>query len=142
METLCLHKTFAPVLTSLVQEDNLHATKRAVQTPNQPQTFSSTKVSCLQNTLGQWWHRACENNQPISDMTEGPFHEMEPTPNTACMTKNKTLRVDSPEPRVKSNTTALLSHRQKGFLLQQMETSTETMARHYAQSKRPWRTPS
>ena len=27
----------------------------------------------MQDMLGQWWQKACERNQPVSDFTERPF---------------------------------------------------------------------
>lgn len=36
----------------------------------------------------------CGRNQPISDSTQGPLHEMQPVPDIAQVAEN--LRVDSP----------------------------------------------
>lgn len=80
---------------------------------------------------GQRWHKARGSEQPIADLIVA-HHEMESTPDTAWMAKN--LRVGSPGPRVKQDTTAMLSHQQRGFLLQQMGTNTETIARHYTEN--------
>lgn len=41
----------------------------------------------------------------ISDVTSNPLHEIEPIPESVCVTKK--LRLDSPESRVKPNTTTL-----------------------------------
>jgi hypothetical protein len=50
-------------------------------------------VWSLQEKLVQWWHKACGSDQPISDVTLGPLHKMEPLPNTTWVSKN--LRLDS-----------------------------------------------
>jgi hypothetical protein len=48
-------------------------------------------VSCLEDMLGQWWHKVYGNNQPESDLSEGPSHKIEPIPDTAWETKNQRL---------------------------------------------------
>lgn len=65
----------------------------------------SKMVSCLQDMLEQRWHTSSGSNQPISDLTQGPLHEMEPVPNTAGVTKKLTLRAQGP----RINTTVLKS---------------------------------
>ena len=35
-------------------------------------------VYCLQDIQEQWSHTPYESNQPISDLTKGSLHEMEP----------------------------------------------------------------
>lgn len=50
-------------------------------------------VAYLQAILEQWWHKACGGNQATPDLTEGPFHKMEPIPDIAWMTKNQRLAI-------------------------------------------------
>lgn len=56
-------------LNALVQEDPLPATKGEVKTLTQLQTLWSAVVTWLQYELRQWWHKACERNQPKSGLT-------------------------------------------------------------------------
>lgn len=39
----------------------------------------------------QWWYTPCGSNKAISDLIEGPFHEVEPIANTSWVTKNLKL---------------------------------------------------
>lgn len=47
-----------------------------------------TMVYCLQEMLGQGWHKAWENNQAIFDMTIGQLPKMESILDTAWVVKN------------------------------------------------------
>lgn len=47
----------------------------------------------LQNLPVQWWHKAYGHNQPTSDLTVGPVHEMKPIPNTAWVANNLRLSI-------------------------------------------------
>lgn len=44
-------------------------------------------LSCLHETLVQYWHKSSKSNQPMSDWMLGPLHEREPMPDTAQVTK-------------------------------------------------------
>lgn len=57
------------------------ATEIETWAPTQPQTLAYN-LSCLQTMLGQSWHSNGGSRQPVSDLTEGPFYEKEPIPNT------------------------------------------------------------
>ena len=69
------------ILASLVLEGSLHGTEERKQQQQQqqqqqkpikpatkPVIYSGVRRA---DTLQQWWHKACWNNQPISDLTSG-----------------------------------------------------------------------
>lgn len=66
------------------------------QTATRPQPFWSIMVSCLQDTPVQWWNKAWENNQLITDLAEGSITPWDGTlsSNTTWVIEN--LRLDSP----------------------------------------------
>jgi hypothetical protein len=44
----------------------------------QPSHKLFTMVPFLQGMPGQWWHKAGGSDQPMSGLTQGPLHKMEP----------------------------------------------------------------
>ena len=63
--------------------------KRNVNTYPNKKTFDLQ--SFLQNILGQWWHKVCESNQAISDLTHSSFRDIEHIPATACVYKKQEI---------------------------------------------------
>ena len=51
-------------------------------------SYKTYNLSCLQDTLGQWWHRICGSSQPMTGATCDPYHIREPIPDTAWMVRN------------------------------------------------------
>ena len=100
-----VHMELSPLHSSIfdTRRDSACYQMRNVNT-NPATTLWSIVVSWLQDILGQWWHRAYGSNRPTSDLTSGPFHEMELITDTACHTTepipdtiwvNKNLRLVS-----------------------------------------------
>lgn len=50
--------------------------KPGQQPAMKPSTYN---LSCLQNMLGQWWHRICLSDQPMSVLTWDSLKEKEPS---------------------------------------------------------------
>lgn len=60
---------------------------------------------CLHDILGQWGHRTCGSNQPMSDLTSSQHHETEPILDTG---RPRTRDWLAQKPGVKPNTTLLV----------------------------------
>lgn len=66
----------------------------------------NSQVSCLQDNLVHWCHKAWASNQPIFELIHCPLHEMETITNTSWVTE--ILKLDSPVTYGKPNSTVLL----------------------------------
>lgn len=53
----------------------------------------------------QIWHKSYGHKEPISDLNQGPHHQIGSIPHTSWMTKD--LRLDAQETMVKPNNTSL-----------------------------------
>lgn len=69
----------SPLFSSVLGVERCSADSRKRNRGTQPASKLLTyNMFCLQDILGQWWHRTRGGNQPMSDLTSGPHHETEP----------------------------------------------------------------
>ena len=92
MEKLCLFLTRdITLLTSSVHNTVRYSAcykRRKVNTNPATNPVVICTVIYLHDTLVQQWYKRCECNQPLSDQISGPFHGMEPMPDTTWIAKN------------------------------------------------------
>jgi hypothetical protein len=85
----CLHRTFIPTFWHLWYRKLFYMLqKEKYKHQAKPQILWSKMGSCLQQRPGHGWHKAFQSNCPISDLSEGSLHEIDPISNT---TKNQRL---------------------------------------------------
>lgn len=95
-------------------------------------------MSCVEDKLEQWWHKACGSDQPIPEMEPIPEsldgYGLRVKRNTTGLNSNAVTPGDA---RLHSQISVLLSHHQRRLLLQQMGTDAETHGQTTAEGERP-----